>query len=58
VAELGAVVLRHGTVLPMDVGRSVLTDTDVLVVGTGSPRSASDWRRRPERRRSTRPEGS
>ena len=32
-AELGAVVLRHGTVLPMDVGRSVLTDTDVLVVG-------------------------
>ena len=32
-AELGAVVLRHGTVLPMDVGRSVLTDTDVLIVG-------------------------
>jgi cytosine/adenosine deaminase-related metal-dependent hydrolase len=33
VAELGAVVVRHGTVLPMDVARSVLTDTDVLVVG-------------------------
>jgi cytosine/adenosine deaminase-related metal-dependent hydrolase len=33
VAELGAVVLRHGTVLPMDQQRSVLTDTDVLVVG-------------------------
>ena len=32
-AELGAVVLRHGTVLPMDQSRSVLTDTDVLVVG-------------------------
>jgi 5-methylthioadenosine/S-adenosylhomocysteine deaminase len=27
------VVLRHGTVLPMDDARSVLTDTDVLVVG-------------------------
>jgi len=33
VAELGAVVVRHGTVLPMDTARSVLTDTDVLVVG-------------------------
>ena len=32
-AEVGAVVVRHGTVLPMDVGRSVLTDTDVLIVG-------------------------
>ena len=27
------VVFRHGTVLPMDDTRSVLTDTDVLVVG-------------------------
>ncbi|HSU34064.1 MAG TPA: amidohydrolase family protein [Propionibacteriaceae bacterium] len=28
-----AVVLRHGTVLTMDVNRQVLTDADVLVVG-------------------------
>ncbi len=28
-----AIVLRHGTVLPMDDGHAVLEDTDVLVVG-------------------------
>jgi 5-methylthioadenosine/S-adenosylhomocysteine deaminase len=27
------VVLRHGTVLPMDEAKTVLTDTDVLIVG-------------------------
>ena len=31
--EYRAVLLRGGTVLPMDESRSVLTDTDVLVVG-------------------------
>jgi cytosine/adenosine deaminase-related metal-dependent hydrolase len=31
--EYSAVLLRGGTVLPMDDARSVLTDTDVLVVG-------------------------
>ncbi|MFI7679079.1 amidohydrolase family protein [Actinophytocola sp. NPDC049390] len=31
--EYSAVLLRGGTVLPMDETRSVLTDTDVLVVG-------------------------
>ena len=45
------VVLRGATVLPMDAGRSVLADTDVLVTGDTiaavGPRlavSAAQWR--------------
>jgi 5-methylthioadenosine/S-adenosylhomocysteine deaminase len=32
-ADKGAIVVRHATVLPMDRPRSVLLDTDVLIVG-------------------------